>query len=652
MPIATTDEHMALRAAIRAWATDTDTIKAVRAQDTHFTDAPPGLYAIGIPATYGGAGGDLVDVAVALEQAAESLIPGPILPTLLAGQVLRDTRIADGALTFGLALPGGFLLGPADRVLVATHGQWSVRTDVDHTPVTPLDFSRSLATTSIADAELTDLVVTLAIAEATGVANWCLRAATEYARTREQFGHPIGSYQAVKHLCAGMLCRLEQSVALAWDAARASADGPEQHAVATAAAAAVAFDAAVDSAKDCIQILGGIGFTWEHDAHLYLRRAVALRQLFGGGGAPHWRRRTATLARDGARRRMTTPTGTADRTHIRATVARIAAEPENRRRQVLAETGYLTPHWPRPYGLDASPAEQLAIDDELAAAGITRPDLVIGAWAAPTILRHGTADQQERFVGPTLRGEITWCQLFSEPNAGSDLAALRTRADRVTGGWHLTGQKVWTSLARTADWAICLARTDRDAPKHKGISYFLVDMRAPGIDVRPLREITGDAVFNEVFLDDVFVPDDCLVGQEHGGWPLARTTLANERVAMSRGSGLGAELERLVAAGLDDDRLGELIAQGMAMALLDVRTTLRALAGREPGPESSVRKLVGVDHRQAVAEAALDLLGPAGAIEGDATHEFLLTRCLSIAGGTTQILRTVAAERVLGLPRT
>lgn len=227
MPIASTPEHMALRAAIRDWATDTDTIKAVRAQDTSYTDVPPDLYAIGVPAELGGAGGDLVDVAVALEQAAESLIPGPILPTLLAGQVLRDSRIAEGTLTFGLALPGGLLLGPADHVLVATNGRWSVRTDVEHTPVAPLDFSRSLTTTSIADAELTDLAVTLAVAEAAGVASWCLRTATDHATTREQFGHPIGSYQAVKHLCAGMLCRLEQSVALAWDAARAFADGPD-----------------------------------------------------------------------------------------------------------------------------------------------------------------------------------------------------------------------------------------------------------------------------------------------------------------------------------------------------------------------------------------------------------------------------------------
>lgn len=337
---------------------------------------------------------------------------------------------------------------------------------------------------------------------------------------------------------------------------------------------------------------------------------------------------------------------------MRVTAQTIAAAPDQRAK--LADTGFMAPHWPRPHGLDATPAQQLMIDDELRAAGVSRPDLVIGWWAAPTILEHGTDEQRERFVGPTLRGDITWCQLFSEPGAGSDLASLRTKAERVPGGWRLTGQKVWTSLAREADWAICLARTDPAAPKHRGITYFLVDMRAEGLDVRPLREITGDAVFNEVFLDGVFVPDDCVVGELNGGWRLARTTLSNERVAMSGGSSLGDEVERVLGtspAEVHWERVGELVAQGLAVSLLDLRSTLRRLGGSDPGAESSVRKLVGVRHRQSVAEAALDLLGPAGAVTGAASHEFLLTRCLSIAGGTTQVLLTLAAERLLGLPR-
>jgi alkylation response protein AidB-like acyl-CoA dehydrogenase len=257
---------------------------------------------------------------------------------------------------------------------------------------------------------------------------------------------------------------------------------------------------------------------------------------------------------------------------------------------------------------------------------------------------------------PTLRGEITWCQLFSEPEAGSDLAALRTRASRVDGGWRLTGQKVWTSLARQADWAICLARTDFDVPKHKGITYFLVKMDSPGVDIRPLREMTGESVFNEVFLEDVFVPDDCVVGAPGEGWKLARGTLANERVAMGRGSSLGEDVERLVAGATEPtELLGSLVAEGLAVSLLDLRATLRQLAGGDPGAESAVRKLVGVQHRQAVAEAALLWCGSRGAVvdEGtrEAIHQFLLSRCLSIAGGTTQILLSLVGERVLGLPR-
>ena len=204
------------------------------------------------------------------------------------------------------------------------------------------------------------------------------------------------------------------------------------------------------------------------------------------------------------------------------------------------------PHWPAPWGRDASPLEQLVIDEEFSAARVRRPHLAVGAWALPTIIVHGTDAQQERFVPPTLRGELTWCQMFSEPGAGSDLASLTTRAVRTDGGWSLTGQKVWTSLAHFADWGIGLARTDPSAPRHEGIGCFLVDMKTPGIDVRPLRELTGAAMFNEVFLYEVFVPDDCVVGDPTAGWQAARTTLANERVSMGTGSSMGPGVEALL----------------------------------------------------------------------------------------------------------
>ena len=209
---------------------------------------------------------------------------------------------------------------------------------------------------------------------------------------------------------------------------------------------------------------------------------------------------------------------------------------------------------------------------------------------------------------------------------------------RAGGGWLLSGQKVWTSLARQADWAICLARTNPDVPKHDGITYFLVDMHAPGIDIRPLREITGRTMFNEVFLDDVFVPDDCVLGAPGEGWRVAMSTLATERVAI----GGAGPMDELLAAVTPDyaERAGFHVASAHAVALLGER-----------GAHPAIRKLLGTGHRQAVAETLLELLGPAGAAETEASQEFLLTRCLSIAGGTTQILLTQVAERVLGLPR-
>ncbi len=282
----------------------------------------------------------------------------------------------------------------------------------------------------------------------------------------------------------------------------------------------------------------------------------------------------------------------------------------------------------------------------------------------PTIIGHGTDAQQERFVPPSLRGEMRWCQMFSEPGAGSDLASLTTAATRVEGGWSITGEKVWTTMADTAHWAICLARTDPTAPRHEGIGCFLVDMTTPGIEIRPLRELTGMAMFNEISLREVFVPDDCLVGGPTEGWTCARTTLANERVSMASGSSFGpgvsalfdlARSRCLLGDALVADRLGGLVVTAHAIAMLGVRTTLRALGGGQPGPEASVRKLLGVEHEQDVQEEGLALLGPAAVTgEGDGSvwaAGFLGNRALSIAGGTSEIQRNVIAERLLGLPK-
>lgn len=710
MPVGVTRDHLELSTSLRAWAAGLGATSTVRAAETDAGAAfaktwqavvETGLTGIGLAEQHGGGGGDLLDQLVALEAAAYALVPGPLLGTTLVGQLVADADVcralAEGA-SAAVALSGAvtvddagargdlgvaldvvdarWLLAPADGdswVLIGADG-WRAEPEVG------IDLSRRGGSVRVdatpeqvlrlpgVDAEtVRRVLVTLAAAEAAGVAQWCLDTAVEYAKVREQFGAPIGSFQAVKHLCSQMLETTESVAAVAWDAgAAARPDVPVEEAdYAADVAATVAFEGAVSVAQDCIQVLGGIGFTFEHDAHLYLRRAVALSVTVATmtGGADQSAARLARRAGTGQRRTAEIDFDGADvefRETTRQQLAAIAELPADEQRAALARAGHLTPHWPRPYGLEAGPVEQLVVDEELARAGLTRPDLAIGAWAVPTIIQHGTDEQAERFVMPTLLGELRWCQLFSEPGAGSDLASLTTRAVRTEGGWQLTGQKVWTSRAREADWAICLARTDRDAA-HRGITYFLVDMRSAGIDTRPLRELTGDAMFNEVFLDEVFVPDECVVGEVNGGWKLARTTLANERVAMA-GTKLGVSTERAVEllAGRESEtdaaRVGHQVALATVCQLLGVRSTLRSISGRGPGAESSVAKLLGVRNRQEASELVVDLLGPAALLASDDqvaadVHEMLLTRCLSIAGGTTQILRNVVAERVLGLPR-
>ncbi len=693
MPIGISDDHVELADVFGKWAASLGGVEAARSADedpaAEFAAqsaavAEMGLAGIAVSEEYGGAGGSLTDLAVALEAAAVSLVPGPLLGTAVASVALGELAgpVVSGEMRVALALSGTVVHdAPGATHALLLRGDAVVLVPLEEArlvPGTSPDLTRRTAigdlshldgtvVAGLTPARLHSLVVTLAAAEASGVARWCLDTAVEYAGVREQFGRKIGSFQAIKHLCAEMLETSESVTAAAWDAARALTDDDQQREFAALVAATVCFDGAVRVAEDCIQVLGGIGFTFEHDAHFYLRRAVSLRNLLGRSST--YAARLADLAASGVRRHLQVDLDDIDagrRADVRAEAERIAALPEAEQRAALAESGYLTPHWPAPHGRGADPVTQLLIDEELAKVGVRRPDLKIGAWAAPTVIAHGSEQQRERFVGPTLRGEIEWCQLFSEPGAGSDLASLRTRATRVStgAGWRLSGQKVWTSLAHRADWGICLARTNPEAKQHAGITYFLVDMTSEGIEIRPLRELTGEAMFNEVFLDDVFVPDECVVGEVDGGWKLARTTLANERVAMA-GSHLGDSPERAVALladgqlaeGSGDARadIGRAVAWATVVSLLATRSTLRSLEGQGPGPESSVAKLVGVRSRQDSAELVVTLLGDR-LFTGDdlargALHEQLMTRCLSIAGGTTQVLRNVAGERILGLPR-
>jgi alkylation response protein AidB-like acyl-CoA dehydrogenase len=347
----------------------------------------------------------------------------------------------------------------------------------------------------------------------------------------------------------------------------------------------------------------------------------------------------------------------------------------------LAEAGYVVPHWTPPFGLDADPLTQLMIDEELRAAGVRRPINPIGiGWAGPTLMYAGTDDQKERWLWPMLSGEEFWCQLFSEPGAGSDLAALTTRAERDGDSYVINGQKVWNSFAHIAKWGILLARTDPAAAKHQGISYFVCPMGAPGIEVRPLIDMIGEHAFNEVFFTDVRIPADHLIGAEHGGWELAKVTLGNERVSLSgEGAlwGMGPTADDLVdlvrvAGGAPDpvvrDRLVSVWAESQILRVLRLRMVSAVLAGRVPGAEASVRKAIADAHGQHVMDLARDLAGPfamlagtgpvggwgpEGAAMGDATWSrgFLYAPALTVGGGTSEVQRNIVAEKVLGLPR-
>jgi len=687
-----------------------------------------GWLGLAVEEEYGGAGLGLAELCVVVAEGGRAALPGPFLPTVLAAAVLsrhgsveqrkeflpglvdgttpaavalgRVPRVTEAAADGGLRLTG--TVGPVlagslarlvlvpvvgGQVAVVDTGSAGVRVQplasVDRTRrvaqleldgvAIPAQHVLAVAPDRLVETEprpVRDLAAVLFAAEACGTAEWCLDTATAHARVREQFGRPIGQFQAVKHRCADLLVAVEQARAATGDAAAAlAAQGAGDGArLAVAVAATLALETAVTAGKDCVQILGGIGYSWEHDAHLHLKRALSLRAL--AGGTEGWQAEVSRLARSGVRRRLTVElplAAEAVRAEVRAALEVHRTLPDDAARvEWMAAGGWIAPHWPRPHGRGADALAQLVIDEEFRRAKVRRPNLAVGAWALPTLIAHGSPEQQERFIAPTLRGRLTWCQMFSEPGAGSDLAALSTRAERVEGGWSVTGAKVWTSLARWATHAILLVRTAPASPadRRSGITYLVLDMATPGIDVRPLRELTGHEMFNEVFLDDVVVPDDCVVGEVGDGWRLARTTLANERVQMGSGSSFGTGVEGLLrllptTAAADDPvvhaRIGALVAEAQALALLGMRMTMRALSGAEPGPEASVRKLVAAEHEQRVQEFGLRLLGESGATEeGTAAAwvgAFLATRCMTIAGGTSEVQRNVIAERLLGLPR-
>jgi len=663
-----------------------------------------GWLGLHLPEELGGSGYGMEELVVVVEELGRAVAPGPFVPTVIASAVIAAVgdpdaasryvpRLASGALRAAVALRdevsysdgrasgtvvaalGGALadllvVPSGNDVLLVERAGSGIRVDVPDN----IDPSRRTARIELDGATATvlpgarhllvDTARTILAAEAVGIARECTNMAADYAKVRVQFGRPIGTFQAVKHHCADMSVETELATAAVWDAARAFATGGEQLTYAAAAASALAGAAADLCASLNIQVHGGIGFTWEHDAHLYVRRAAAILAHTDPDGAAA---ELADLVGRGVARAAAIelpPEAEAIRTEVRSVAATIAALPGPEQHDRLVETGYAVPHWPAPWGRAADAVEQLVIEQEFERAGIVRPDYSITGWVILTLVQHASAEQIERWVRPALRQEVSWCQLFSEPDAGSDAAGVKTKASRVDGGWILNGQKVWTSLAHLASFGLATVRTNPDAAKHAGITTMVVDMHAPGVEVRPLRMITGESEFNEVFFNDVFVPDDDVVGPVDGGWTVARATLGNESVSIGAASfpsvpdpDVLAELFRREPSRLFGGaaRIGRYASRVQAMRLLNLRAAHRAVAGGEPGPEGAVTKLVLSDLAHDAAAISAELAGGDLAyLEGDGAFAgglVLAHRGLSIAGGTSEIKRNQIGERLLGLPR-
>ncbi|WP_024794727.1 acyl-CoA dehydrogenase [Tomitella biformata] len=737
MALALEEEHRHLAESVESFGARADGIAHGRAHsarlaagelpDTWDQLVQQRLHAIHLPEQHGGDGAGIAELAVVVEQLGKALYPGPFLPTVIASAILARAGAsavaagllaefaggATGAASFRsgltaertatgwrvdgvsepvLGLPGADIVlaraldGAGSPVWFRLAGGASATI----TAQDGVDLTRSIGVlelrghevpeadvlAGVTDADAEWLRNTLFAAEATGIAAWTLSTAVEYIKTREQFGRAVGSFQAVQHKAAMMLVRAEIGCAAAWDAARAQEHDADQRALVTAQAAVAALSAGVDNSLECVTLLGGVGFTWEHDVHLYWRRAISLAAL--AGSEELWAQRLGELAITTTRdfSFVADDTLPALRAEVAAVLEQLEALPDDAvrsegwaperggsRRALLAGAGLVAPHYPKPYGLGAGPEQQAVIAQEFAARGLTQPTTVIGEWVLPTILEHGSPQQQGRFIDPTLRGEIVWCQLFSEPGAGSDLAGLSTAARKVDGGWLLSGQKVWNSMAHEADWGVCLARTDPDAPKHKGISYFLVDMKTPGVDVRPLRQATGFSEFNEVFLDEVFVPDECLVSEPNQGWRLAVTTLSNERLSMGGALGHGSSdrYRDVLAQGAHScsradavRALGHSTSREFALSALNLRGVLARLASVEPGAEISVAKVYNALAQREGSRDLLRLLGPQAAVlhpEADHVIDHIGLPAILFGGGTVEIQLNVISRRVLGLPR-
>jgi alkylation response protein AidB-like acyl-CoA dehydrogenase len=665
-----------------------------------------GWLGVHLPVELGGGGYGFPELVLIVQELGRSLAPGPYVPTVIASATIDmagtpgqrssllpplcdGSRTAalglggklelsagvlegDGGVVLGAGLAGSLLLQVGDDMVILDKDTAGLSVTVSGN----LDSSRRSGTVRLHGVAIDgeqilrggartahSVARTLLAAEAAGGAQECVDRATEYAKQREQFGRVIGMFQAVKHHCANMLVASERATAAVWDAARAAGGTFDQFELASAVAAVEAIPAFLENSQLNIQVHGGIGFTWEHDGHILLRRAATLAALVDADAAG---RDIVASRATGTTRRLgldLPPEAETVRATTRAAAEEISALPSEKQRSYLIDSGYIQPHWPKPWGRAADALEQLVIDEEFERAKISRPQFGITGWVVLTLIQHSTPDQIARWVRPTLEGEMVWCQLFSEPDAGSDAAAIRTRGTRVDGGFLVNGQKVWTTGANHCHRGLATIRTNPDVPKHNGITTIVLDMQAPGVEVRPLREASGASMFNEVFFNDVFVPDDDVVGPVDGGWTVARSTLGNERISIGGGGGglaIGLDfLALLDGHGLEMPgaaaMVGVHLAEEQTIHVLNLRAAERAVAGGEPGPEGNVTKLLSAEHLQRSADLGLRLLGPAVAtLDGPGFiigQVVIFSRAMTIAGGTSEITRNQIGERILRLPR-
>lgn len=729
MSIAITPEHYELADSVRSLVARVAPSEVLHAALESPVENPPpywqaaaeqGLQGVHLAESVGGQGFGILELAVVLAEFGYGAVPGPFVPSAIASALIAAhdpqakvlAELATGAAIAAYALDSGLtatrhgdvlvirgevravpaaaqasvLVLPVaiesrDEWVVLRNDQLEIEAVKSLDPLRPIAHVRANAVDVSDDALLSNLTMTTAhalmstllSAEAVGVARWATDTASAYAKIREQFGRPIGQFQAIKHKCAEMIADTERATAAVWDAARALDDAGESSSdveFAAAVAATLAPATAQRCTQDCIQVHGGIGFTWEHDTNVYYRRALMLAACFGRGS--EYPQRVVDTATTAGMRPVDIdldPSTEKLRAQIRAEVAALKAMPREPRTVAIAEGGWVLPYLPKPWGRAASPVEQIIIAQEFTAGRVKRPQIAIATWIVPSIVAFGTDNQKQRLLPPTFRGDIFWCQLFSELGAGSDLASLATKATRVDGGWRITGQKIWTTGAQYSQWGALLARTDPSAPKHNGITYFLLDMKSEGVQVKPLRELTGKEFFNTVYLDDVFVPDELVLGEVNRGWEVSRNTLTAERVSIG-----GSDSTFLPTLGEFVDfvrdyrfegqfdqvarhRAGQLIAEGHATKLLNLRSTLLTLAGGDPMAPAAISKLLSMRTGQGYAEFAVSSFGT-DAVIGDTERlpgkwgEYLLaSRATTIYGGTSEVQLNIIAERLLGLPR-